>query len=199
MPDVGSVQELGVIGFDLRSLSPADVTWKRSGLVLVLAILVAVGVELAALLWSERTTLSARLWETAAGEVEVALILAMIGFLSLGVAGIPRLLPGAEKLTIDQAGVHLFYQNATREDFPWRDRRGFLIRDYTDFPNMVREGRAFNLRGPQFRRRRTLLTRGAFEAILEEARARGAEISTRRGGTSWRGPVPSTYRVRAPA
>jgi hypothetical protein len=173
-----------VIGFDLRPLSPADTIWKRGGLVFALTILVAVGLELLEFVWSERTTLSGPSLRTATGGIILALTIAMLGFLSFGVAGVPRLLPGAEALTIDAAGVYLVYRKATRVDFPWTDRSGFVLRDYSAFPDILRDGRTFILRGPHFWRRRTLLTREAFEAVLAEARGRGAKV--RCGGEALR-------------
>jgi hypothetical protein len=184
-----------VLGFDLRPLAPADASWKRGGLVYVIVLLVAVGAELVAFLGSQRTSLFGPAWDSASGLVDLVLTFALLGFLGFGVAAIPRFLPGAEAMTIDATGVHLEYRTALREDFLWSEPSGFLLLDGSALPDVLVAGRAFSLRGPQLWRRRTLLTRSAFEAILAAAGGRGAVVSQERAG-AWGGPAPIRYRVR---
>ena len=188
-----------MIGFDLRPLSTADADWKRGRLVFVVVLLISVAAELLVFVWSERAAFSGPSWATASGVTSVALIFAAVAFVSFALAGLPRLLPGAESLTVDARGVHLFYRNAGREDFPWTDRSGFLLRDLSALPDVARAGRAFSVRGARYWRRRTLLTRAAFDAILSEARARGAKVSAPGERVAPRGRPIRQYRVRADA
>jgi hypothetical protein len=188
-----------MLEFDLRPLSSADVAWKRGSFLYLQVLLVAIGAELLAFLWSERATPTGFSIGTPAGAVDLGLVLAMLGFLSFGGVSVARFLPGAERLTLDAVGVHLIYRNVAREDIVWTDRSGLQLLDCSDVPDALREGTAFRLCGHGVWRRRSLLTRDAFAAVLAEARRRGEMVSVRTRTTGSRGPVIRSYRIRGRA
>ena len=182
--------------FDLRSLAPADIAWKRGGVVYVVCALVAIAVEILAFTWSVRGTISGAGVDTIPGLTDLLLIASALGAIGFGVAGFPRLLAGADLLAVDDAGVHLYYRSGFREDYFWGERSSFVLRDYGHSPELVRSGRAFLLVGPRVWRRRTLLTRDALEAILSEARRQRVDIDDHDAPRATGTDPPKVYRIR---
>ena len=183
--------------FDLTQLRLADRAWKRGGLVYVLALIAAIGAEVGSFAWSQREVLTGAGLASPTGRTDIVLIVLMGALLGGALKGVSRLLPGAMGLTMDSEGLHLLYPAGLREDIPWRDPAGFTLRDYSAFPEMVSANRAFIFSGPQYWRRRTLITEEAMHAILEEAGARDIRVSTRNRRVNSARPAPKIYQVRA--
>jgi hypothetical protein len=184
--------------FDLRCAAPADATWKRGGFVTVVTVLVSIAVEITVFAWSVRGTLLGPGLDTVSGFDDIALLGLAFGALGFGVTGFRRVLPGARWLAVDDQGVHLHYSSMSQEDFLWQDGTGFVLRDYGNDPELVQAGIAFQLLGPRFWCRRTLLTREALVAVLAEARRQGVVIAESEPPAAAGGRSPITYNVRTP-
>lgn len=178
---------------DNRELRSVDREWKRGGFFLVSSLIGAFLADTLYVLWDYRALLGAGGSRASFGAwIFVVALLAVIAF---GCVGLPRLLPGAERVTLDPLGVRLDYRDGRVELLRWESEGGVVLTDYTGVDSMVARGRTFVLRGPRYWSRRTLLPPQTARSILAYAELQGARSRRRALSAGPSGAEVVAYRL----
>lgn len=196
-PSLAMHEPPGSEEFVFGSLVAADRYLKRAVLALTVAIIVGIGLETLVVGWQELPDFQRLgLSNTNVQLSLVALVISGGTVASLCVM-LPRVLPGALSLRVDDLGVHLHYGRRTSDMFAWTGSSGFRILDNSAFPDLVAFGSGFMLYGPHVWYRRTLITREAAEAILARARLKGNRVTRSIGNPAWYGRPTVIHQIRA--
>jgi hypothetical protein len=109
--------------------------------------------------------------------------------------GLPRFLPGASVVEVNEREVRLNYPGGRTDILPWNDRGSrIVLYDFGNYPTMIQQGRAYVVLIPFGRS--TLVTKECLEGILEQARKVKVRVRTSRGDASWYGFSPVIFRIR---
>lgn len=182
--------------FDLREFRSADKKWKQVALYVVVAGALGLSLEVLALVVPDLGALEARGLSTQSGQFFLFGIFVVILAISVCLIILPRQLSGAELLGVDDYGVHLRYPRGREDHFRWSSPGLlFTLYDYSSYKSEVELGGAYIIFGPHVWRRRSLISKEAFDSMLTRARARGAKISTYSGNPAWYGKSPVIHRV----
>lgn len=191
--------------FDLSDFTQHDRQWKRPGFYLLLVVTLGLSLELAILLLplvefflGPSPDIGAHATAILDRAVLGGVLLVFIAFAG---ASIPRFLPGARNIQVDNDGITLVFPSGRTERLSWLDHRDyFYIRDNSAYPRLVARGSTYYLYLPTLthfgRDRRSLLSRAAFDAIVAKARDAGAYRRTWRGSALWNSYPPQIHWIQ---
>ncbi len=161
------------VEFDLRPLARIDRMSKWPRLGVALAILGAIAVETVYLAGETVRAVASDGPGRSLDWVNVAFLGATLAFVLTGGALLPRLLPGAQALSIDEAGLELRFPRGAPVRVGWDDPRGFRLTDLRTEPDASGDLLAGRFSRDRWRDRPTLLTTSAFDAVVEHATRHG--------------------------
>ena len=190
-PPPGRPSEFAI---DNRPSRVDDRRWKLPRLAVVLALVGIFASDLAYVAASQGLALAGPWDDRGAGAAEVALLAAMVAFIAIGLAGVPRLLPGADRIVVREDGLDLTYARGRTVHLPWGGNSGAVLRDSSSDAVMTAANLAHHLSGPRFWSRRTLVTRSTQRAILAFAERHGVPVSRRSVRARWTGVELVVYR-----
>ncbi len=188
--------------FDLSGLRVADAKWKRRGLWMgwgcgIMFALFGVGLTAGAVRHIVHPTLGLQdVWPLYGGVVVVWALVAMFGL------NLTSFYPGAVALDVSASGLILTYPRGKVETWSWDEPHlRITVVDCSDEPLWTNDGISFFLERIAYPRiiglsqRRSLLTREAFEAVVNAARVRGLQVTPGRGDALSYGCHPPLYRI----
>jgi hypothetical protein len=187
--------------YDFTELGPADARGKKGAIYLPLAIALGLGSEWAVLVVPKLSELA-----HSAGDSSRVLVIAYITVIAwtgvvVALLTLPAYLAGATALRLDKEQVSIQYGRGKTRNLRWSSRRTRIeLRDFSGYPKLVRQQRSYLLYLPTVPRawifhRRSVITRAAFEALLQAARTSSARVLTFRGSGFPNGCRPTVYRV----
>lgn len=191
--------------FDLSLFVGNDRQWKRPAFYLTLAGVVGFILEFCylsfpfiAFLVSPSRDIAAHMDAILEHIAFDAFFLSLILYLALG---LPRFLPSASSVVVDDDGLTLRYPSGRADHFSWSNPRDrFYIRDNSAYPRLVATGSTYFLYIPFLARpgrdRRSFLSKEAFDAIVRKAQERGATYRTWKGTGMWNGYPPQIHWIQ---
>jgi len=189
---------LDSIVFDLTQFKARDRRWKRPYLYISLAIITAFGLELVYFVLTGDGPLFRGDFTSIDAIVDLGIDLTLAGFIALFALSVPRFLPGAESVLLDESGMTIVYGPKKTDRLQWTNPRDrFYIQDFSAFPKLVQRGSPYFLYLSTWTRlgrdRRFLITRETMEAILQKAREKQVGYRTWKGTSLWNGYSPQTH------
>jgi hypothetical protein len=184
-------------GFDLSSLASEDARMKRPILAVVACTCVGLLAELAWLFASSLHRLAQGGIHTPGNETFVLAELLSLLVIAVGLVSLPTYFPGAIKVVVDHEKLSLTYPNGAHEVYNWSTSgKGFELRDYSEYDEMSKIGRAYLFEGPHIWSRRSPLTKEAYYAIVAEVSAQRVPFEYAPSRPSDFGRVPRLTKVR---
>jgi hypothetical protein len=184
--------------FDLSQFRASDRRWKRPYLGIYLAIIVAFGLELCYFVATGDGPLFRGNFRSADAIVDLGIDLVLVAFILFFGLSLPRYLPGAESVLVDDAALTIVYWDRKVDRLSWENPRDrFYIQDFSAWSKWANRGEPYYLYLPLWGRigrdRRFLITRDLMDAILEKAHEKQAEHRTWQGSSLWNGYSPEVH------
>lgn len=192
----------GIETISLESTRQVDRRGKTASLVVIGAGSIALAVEAGIILVLRFATLE-RVASWTEGDSALVLGLLLVTFAAaLGLLTTSAYLPGVTEIRISDAGLGLRYSNDRLRFLRWGDPgTRFELRDFSEFPRFLRQNRGYHLFLPTVPgawtfHRNSVITREAFEALLQGAKDHNSAIRSFKGSSFPNGFRPIVHRVK---
>jgi hypothetical protein len=189
---------LDSIAFDLTQFKASDRRWKRPYLCIYLAIITAFSLELVYFVLTGDGPLFRGDFTSMDSIVDLGVNLTLAAFIVFFALSLPRYLPGAESVLLDDSTLTVVYGPKKADRLRWRNPHdSFYIQDFSEYPKLASRGEPyyfyFPLWGRIGRDRRFLITPDLLNALLEKAREKEVTYRSWRGTSLWNGYSPQVH------
>jgi hypothetical protein len=184
--------------FDLTQFKASDRRWKRPYLYIYLAIIIAFSLELVYFVLTGDGPLFRGDFTSADAIVDIGVNLTLASFIAFFALSLPRYLPGAESVLLDESSLTIVYGPEKTDRLRWTNPHdSFYIQDFSAYPKLASRGEPYYLYLPLWGRvgrdRRFLITPDLLNALLQKAQEKQSTYRSWRGTSLWNGYSPQIH------